>query len=170
MKRRPVVIAGLALAALTVLGAAAYAAGPTPGPATAEKVDVKDGKVYRNGEQVGTVPADAGRVTVSHKDGKIRVGGGDEAGPGRVTGDCPAPDAGGRSVETTEVKDGKVYRNGKEAGRVTGDGKAPLTVAYVDGKVQINKDGKPAAGASVTRDGGDGKGDAGPVVTCTKGR
>lgn len=180
MKRRPMVIAGLALAALTALGgAAAYAAGPSPAPAgtekaqaaATEKVEVRDGKIYRNGEQVGTVSKGADHVVVSNKNGKVTVGEGKGIERGHITKNCPAPDADGRSVETTEVKDGKIYRNGKEAGRVTGDGTAPLTVANVDGKIQVNKDDNPPAGAHTTRRAGDGKGkDDGPVVSCVKGR
>jgi len=169
MKRRPMVIAGLALAVLTVLGgAAAHAAGRSRTPKTTEQapghgLSSRDGTVYRNGERAGTVPADARRVAVTDRDGKT---------PRRGTGEeCPAPGAGGRAVETTEVKDGKIYRNGKEAGRVTGDGTAPLTVANVDGKIQVNKDDNPPAGAHTTRRAGDGKGkDDGPVVSCVKGR
>ena len=176
MKRRPMVIAGLALAALTVLGgAAAYAAGPSPDPVAgakaAEKVEVRDGKVYRDGEQVGAVPEGATRVAVTNKDGRVQVSGG-KAEPGRVTKKCPAPEAEGRGVERTEVKDGRIYRNGREVGRVTGTGKAPLTVANVDGQIQINKDDdEPPAGAHTTRRAGGGKGTGGgPVVTCVKAR
>ena len=180
MKRRRVVIAGLALAVLTVLGgAAAYAAGPSPAPAGTEKaqaaateqVEVRDGKIYRNGEQVGTVAKGADGVDVSNKDGKVTVGKGEGVDRGYVTKNCPAPDAGGRSVKTTDVKNGKVYRDGEEVGQVTGDGKAPLTVANVDGEIQINKDENPPAGAHTTRRPGDGKGeDNGPVVRCVKDR
>ena len=168
MKRRPMVIAGLALAVLTVLGgAAAHAAGRSPAPKTTEQAagqtEVRDGTVYRNGERAGTVPADARRLAVTDRDGKT---------PRRGTGEqCPAPGAGGRAVATVEVKDGKIYRNGKEIGRVPGDGSGPLTVSVEGGEVRVtDKATEPPGGAAVTRGTGRGKGAGGPSVSCVKTR
>jgi hypothetical protein len=161
MKRRRVVIAGLALAVLTVLGgAAAHAAGRTPAEATetaAAQVEVRPG-------------AGAEPVAVAHDDGGTDVAGG---GTARTTGsgrECPAPGAGGRSVESLEVRDGKIYHNGKEVGRVHGDGTAPLTVSVEDGEIRVGKDTEPPAGATVTRGTGRGNGVGGPAVACAKTR
>ena len=70
-----------------------------------------------------------------------------------------------------EVKDGKIYRNGKEIGRVPGDGSGPLTVSVEGGEVRVtDKATEPPGGATVTRGTGRGKGAGGPSVSCVKTR
>ena len=109
-------------------------------------------------------------MIVADESGEVRVVDGGKAPAGSGGAGCPAPGAGGRPVKTVEVKDGKVYRDGEEIGRVPGDRKAPLTVSVVDGEVRIGEDGRPAAGTRATRRAGAGGEAGGPAVTCVEDR
>ncbi|MBO3750408.1 hypothetical protein J5X84_30375 [Streptosporangiaceae bacterium NEAU-GS5] len=88
MKRSRVIVVGLLALGLAGSVTAAAAAGPSedPSPTAAagcpppgqgaglDKVEVKDGKVYFNGKEVGDAPSPDGPLTVAVKDGKVYVG------------------------------------------------------------------------------------------------
>lgn len=148
MRRRPVFIAGLALAALAAAGGAtAYAAGSTPDPDATGTVEGKDGGIRRDGKDAITliVTRDGDRVRIEHAA---------KARPGAAVPGCPVPGTGGKALGTLVVKDGRIYRDGKEVGRVHADGTGVQVLTIRDGEIRVSRSTEPPAHATPGDTGG----------------